>query len=217
MKEILLDQDANSNGLNALNYSAKWIHYNNERAQLFPFLFFKIYCKHLDLEEFIYEKDSEGFTLLHSMTSRQLVPVIKLVLTQIKAELSVQKFKQFLRLRNNAQQNLLHLIADSRFTTVINEKLDFIINLLDIELNSQEIKEMLTEKDKYELFPLHSLIRKSRGFEKSILSFYLKFFSVNEIDSMIKSENSEGFIFKANTINILCKRVRRLHNESFEN
>lgn len=215
LKEILLAYDECE--VNALNITTES---NYIKKDSFTFLFTEIYCKYLKLDEFIYKKNSQGDNFFHQLTKLGSSSFIELVVAQIKAELPKNKFEEFLRLRNDTDENFLQLSVkgfyhyeNSNFEET-KKKLNFAKNLILNELNCESFREMLLEKDENGHNLFHLILRKCTKIEifRFCASTYMENFSYKEVHAIIQEANDKKF-FDDETIEDCHKIILRIHNK----
>lgn len=141
-KKILLLK--NTQGKNALALSTTL----ETSSDVFLYLFEKIYCNYFNLEEFIYECDNAGNNLFQNLAKKGTESMLKFVSNKLKEKLPLAEYKKYLKLKNEARQNFLHVAA--KFNKSI-KSVNFLFNLIEKE----RAKKMLLETDENDLLPLH--------------------------------------------------------------
>ena len=149
------------------------------------------------IEEFAYEIHEEGNNLLHCLARYGSIPMLKFALGKLINEILPQEFQDFVKLKTKKGYNILHCAAVS----VKNEKsVEVLVNLIESEVGSEEIKSILTELDNINNLPLHCAVRFNniQVFE-FFYSLYEKNFTQVQILEIIetKDEKGDNFLHRA--------------------
>lgn len=160
-KKILLLR--NPQGKNALILSTTL-----GTSDVFYFLFEEVYCKYFNLEEFIYECDNGGNNLFHSLAKKGTESALEFLSEKLKNKLSGDKFLNYSKLKNKANQNFLHVAA--KFNKSI-KSVKFLFSL--IEKNNE--REVLMERDENNLTALHLAVANNTvEIFETLLDYYEK-------------------------------------------